>query len=98
MADNLKILGTEYSNVAGVIVSGYPNYEDYLRIFDRDYSNVSGLVVTTTQLEDRTYLHVEGGSKTSSDLIVSNGTVTVPAGLYAQGAYASFPIYDGTVI
>ena len=98
MADNLKVLGSVYPNVNGIIVAGYENAEDYLRIFDRDYSHVEGLVVTTTQLEDRLYLHTELEPKTSSDLIVSNGTVTVPAGLYAQGAYASFPIYDGTVI
>ena len=56
MADNLKVLGSVYPNVNGIIVAGYENAEDYLRIFDRDYSHVEGLVVTTTQLEDRTYM------------------------------------------
>lgn len=98
MADNLKVLGSVYPNVNGIIVAGYENAEDYLRIFDVDYSAVTGLIASNTELTDVTYIHFTGESKTSSDLILSDGTVTVPAGVYAYGAEASFSKYDGTVV
>lgn len=98
MAENLKLLGTVYPAVTGIIVSGYENTEDFLRIFDKDYSGVLGIVATNTNLENRTYLYSAEGPKTSEDLIIGAGTVTVPAGIYVENAYAEFTKYDGTVV
>ena len=82
MAENLKILGTVYPNVAGIIVAGYEDYNDYLRIFDKDYRNVPALIATNTNLEDRTYVDYQGGGRTADDVTVSGATVSIPAGFY----------------